>query len=34
MRIAMIGSRGIGSGYGGIERVLDDLCPHLVELGR
>jgi glycosyltransferase involved in cell wall biosynthesis len=33
MRIAMIGSRGIGSGYGGIERVLDDLCPHLVALG-
>jgi glycosyltransferase involved in cell wall biosynthesis len=33
MRIAMIGSRGIGSGYGGIERVLDDLCPQLVALG-
>lgn len=33
MRIAMIGSRGAGSNYGGIERCLDALCPHLVELG-
>jgi glycosyltransferase involved in cell wall biosynthesis len=29
MKIAMIGSRGIGSNYGGIERVLDELCPRL-----
>jgi len=29
----MIGSRGIGSHYGGIERVLDELCPRLVEFG-
>jgi glycosyltransferase involved in cell wall biosynthesis len=33
MRIAMIGSRGIGSNYGGIERVLDELCPRLVMMG-
>jgi glycosyltransferase involved in cell wall biosynthesis len=33
MRIAMIGSRGIGSNYGGIERVLDYLCPELALLG-
>ncbi|HVJ42138.1 MAG TPA: glycosyltransferase family 4 protein [Dongiaceae bacterium] len=33
MKIAMIGSRGIGSNYGGIERVLDELCPRLVALG-
>jgi glycosyltransferase involved in cell wall biosynthesis len=33
MRIAMIGSRGIGSNYGGIERVLDQLCPRLTGLG-
>ena len=33
MRIAMIGSRGITSDYGGIERVLDEVCPRLVELG-
>ncbi len=29
----MIGSRGIGSNYGGIERVLDHLCPELAALG-
>lgn len=29
MKIAMIGSRGLGSNYGGIERVLDELCPRL-----
>jgi glycosyltransferase involved in cell wall biosynthesis len=29
----MIGSRGIGSNYGGIERVLDELCPRLAKLG-
>lgn len=33
MRIAMIGSRGVGSNYGGIERVLDQLCPRLAALG-
>jgi glycosyltransferase involved in cell wall biosynthesis len=33
MRIAMIGSRGIGSNYGGIERMLDELCPRLADLG-
>lgn len=33
MRIAMVGSRGIGSNYGGIERVLDELCPRLTEHG-
>lgn len=33
MRVAMIGSRGIGSNYGGIERVLDELCPRLADLG-
>jgi glycosyltransferase involved in cell wall biosynthesis len=33
MRIAMIGTRGVGSNYGGIERCLDALCPHLVSLG-
>jgi glycosyltransferase involved in cell wall biosynthesis len=33
MKIAMIGSRGIGSNYGGIERVLDELCPRLVMMG-
>lgn len=33
MKIAMIGSRGIGSNYGGIERVLDELCPRLAMLG-
>jgi glycosyltransferase involved in cell wall biosynthesis len=33
MKIAMIGSRGIGSNYGGIERVLDELCPRLADLG-
>lgn len=33
MKIAMIGSRGIGSNYGGIERVLDELCPRLAALG-
>jgi glycosyltransferase involved in cell wall biosynthesis len=29
----MIGSRGVGSYYGGIERVLDELCPRLATLG-
>ncbi|HVJ42151.1 MAG TPA: glycosyltransferase family 4 protein [Dongiaceae bacterium] len=33
MKIAMIGSRGVGSNYGGIERVLDELCPRLAVLG-
>jgi glycosyltransferase involved in cell wall biosynthesis len=33
MRIAMIGSRGLGSNYGGVERCLDALCPHLVRMG-
>lgn len=33
MKIAMIGSRGLGTSYGGIERVLDSLCPELVALG-
>jgi glycosyltransferase involved in cell wall biosynthesis len=33
MRIAMIGSRGLGSSYGGIERVLDEICPRLADLG-
>ena len=33
MKIAMIGSRGVGSNYGGIERVLDHLCPELALLG-
>jgi glycosyltransferase involved in cell wall biosynthesis len=33
MRIAMIGSRGLGSSYGGIERVLNEICPRLVDLG-
>jgi glycosyltransferase involved in cell wall biosynthesis len=33
MRIAMIGSRGLGSSYGGVERVLNELCPRLVQLG-
>jgi glycosyltransferase involved in cell wall biosynthesis len=33
MRIAMIGSRGLGSNYGGIERVLNEICPRLVDLG-
>lgn len=33
MKIAMIGSRGLGTSYGGIERVLDALCPELVALG-
>src|SRR5664279_1995223 len=33
MRIAMIGSRGLGTSYGGIERVLDELCPRLADLG-
>jgi glycosyltransferase involved in cell wall biosynthesis len=31
--IAMIGSRGITSNYGGIEKVLDEVCPRLVRLG-
>jgi glycosyltransferase involved in cell wall biosynthesis len=29
----MIGSRGLGTSYGGIERVLDAVCPELVALG-
>jgi glycosyltransferase involved in cell wall biosynthesis len=29
----MIGSRGLGTNYGGIEVVLDSLCPRLVSLG-
>ncbi len=33
MRIAMVGSRGLGTNYGGIERSLDDLCPNLAALG-
>ncbi len=33
LRIAMIGSRGVGSHYGGIERMLDGLCPELAALG-
>jgi glycosyltransferase involved in cell wall biosynthesis len=33
MRVAMIGSRGIGSNYGGIEKVLDEVCPRLVTRG-
>jgi glycosyltransferase involved in cell wall biosynthesis len=33
MKIAMIGSRGLGTSYGGIERVLDALCLELVRLG-
>jgi len=33
MRIAMIGSRGAGSNYGGIERMLEELCPRLAALG-
>src|SRR4051812_33402409 len=31
--IAMIGSRGITSNYGGIEKVLDEVCPRLGRLG-
>jgi glycosyltransferase involved in cell wall biosynthesis len=33
LRIAMIGSRGVGSHYGGIERMLDALCPELAARG-
>jgi len=33
MNIAMIGSRGVGSGYGGVESVLDNLCPYLESYG-
>ncbi|MFZ1429552.1 MAG: glycosyltransferase family 4 protein [Geminicoccaceae bacterium] len=33
MNIAMIGSRGITTNYGGIEKVLDALCPRLVDFG-
>ena len=33
MKIAMIGSRGLGTSYGGIERVLDALCVELLNLG-
>ena len=33
LRIAIIGSRGLGSHYGGIETMLDGLCPELARLG-
>lgn len=33
MKIAIIGSRGVGSYYGGIERMLDQVCPRLLSLG-
>jgi glycosyltransferase involved in cell wall biosynthesis len=33
MKIAIIGSRGVRSSYGGIEKVLAQLCPRLVRLG-
>jgi glycosyltransferase involved in cell wall biosynthesis len=33
MRIAMIGSRGLGSNYGGVEKCLEAICPLLVNLG-
>jgi glycosyltransferase involved in cell wall biosynthesis len=33
MRIAMIGTRGLGTYYGGIERCLDELCPRLAAMG-
>lgn len=33
MSIAMIGSRGLGSYYGGIEKVLDEVCPRLAAFG-
>jgi glycosyltransferase involved in cell wall biosynthesis len=33
MKIAMIGSRGIHSSYGGIEKVLAQLCPRLAAMG-
>jgi glycosyltransferase involved in cell wall biosynthesis len=33
MKVAMIGSRGFNSGYGGIETMLNEVCPRLVNLG-
>jgi len=33
MKVAIIGSRGIRSGYSGIERVLAQLCPRIAALG-
>jgi glycosyltransferase involved in cell wall biosynthesis len=33
MKIAIIGSRGMHATYGGIEKVLGELCPRLVGLG-
>lgn len=33
MKIAIIGSRGITNNYGGIERVLVQLCPRIAALG-
>jgi glycosyltransferase involved in cell wall biosynthesis len=33
MKIAIIGSRGMHATYGGIEKVLSELCPRLVSLG-
>ncbi|WP_431858572.1 glycosyltransferase family 4 protein [Azospirillum sp.] len=33
MKIAIIGSRGMHASYGGIERVLCELCPRLAALG-
>lgn len=33
MKIAIIGSRGMHATYGGIEKVLSELCPRLADLG-
>lgn len=33
MKIAIIGSRGMGANYGGIEKVLSEICPRLVGHG-
>jgi glycosyltransferase involved in cell wall biosynthesis len=33
MKVAIIGSRGMHATYGGIEKVLSELCPRLVKLG-
>jgi len=33
MRIAHIGTRGLGSNYGGIERCVDAICPILAAMG-
>lgn len=33
MRIAIIGSRGLRSSYGGIEKVLAEICPRLAAMG-